>query len=317
MKRFKNILLVCDENGLHDELIGRAIWLAKSNGARIEVIDTMSAAPGELARLYGALPGSRAHDVEFAVLEFQRERLASIAGPILSEGIEVGQTVLQGVPFVEIIRKVLRDGNDLVLKGAPADPEGPFPLFASTDMHLLRKCPCPVWLMKKSRRRRFARILAAVDPDPDDRQRDSMNTVIMDLATSLAAKDEAELHVVNTWRLEGESTLRHSGFARVAEEEVDRLLEDRRTQCEGRLDALVGPYSGLAKNLRVHLVKGEAKDIVPSLADNQRADLIVMGTVARTGINGLFIGNTAEAILNHVNCSIMAVKPPGFETPVQ
>jgi len=317
MKRFKSILLICDEEGIHDELIGRAIWLAKSNGARIDLVDTLGTAPGELARIYGALPGSRAHDVEFAVLEFQRARLEKIAGLIKAEGIETSQTVLQGVPFIETIRKVLRDGNDLVLKGTPADPAGAFPLFASTDMHLLRKCPCPVWLMKKSRMRRFARILAAVDPDPADRQRDALNTVIMDLATSLAGLDQSELHVVNAWQLEGESTLRHNGFARVASNELDLLIEDRRMRSEDRLDAIVKAYPDLGSRMRVHLIKGEAKEVVPELANKQRADLIVMGTVARTGISGLFIGNTAEAILNHVNCSIMAVKPPGFETPVQ
>jgi len=41
-----------------------------------------------------------------------------------------------------------------------------------------------------------------------------------------------------------------------------------------------------------------------------------MGTVGRIGIRGLFIGNTAEAILNQVECSVLAVKPPGFQTPV-
>ena len=41
-----------------------------------------------------------------------------------------------------------------------------------------------------------------------------------------------------------------------------------------------------------------------------------MGTVGRTGIPGVIIGNTAEAILNRVTCSVLAVKPPDFETPV-
>jgi len=41
-----------------------------------------------------------------------------------------------------------------------------------------------------------------------------------------------------------------------------------------------------------------------------------MGTVGRTGIQGFFIGNTAEEILNQVECSVLAVKPPGFQTPV-
>jgi nucleotide-binding universal stress UspA family protein len=47
-----------------------------------------------------------------------------------------------------------------------------------------------------------------------------------------------------------------------------------------------------------------------------QADIVVMGTVARTGISGLIIGNTAETILNQLTCSVLAVKPSGFKTPV-
>jgi nucleotide-binding universal stress UspA family protein len=41
-----------------------------------------------------------------------------------------------------------------------------------------------------------------------------------------------------------------------------------------------------------------------------------MGTVARIGIPGLLIGNTAETILDQLDCSVLAVKPPGFVSPV-
>jgi nucleotide-binding universal stress UspA family protein len=48
-----------------------------------------------------------------------------------------------------------------------------------------------------------------------------------------------------------------------------------------------------------------------------QADLFVVGAVARTGISGVIIGNTAEAILNQLTCSVLAIKPPGFNTPVK
>ena len=45
-------------------------------------------------------------------------------------------------------------------------------------------------------------------------------------------------------------------------------------------------------------------------------DLITMGTVGRSGISGLFLGNTAEKVLGHCDCSILALKPPGFKSPI-
>ena len=67
---------------------------------------------------------------------------------------------------------------------------------------------------------------------------------------------------------------------------------------------------------KTHLVKGRAQREIPALVEKIEADLVVMGTVARTGIPGFFMGNTAETILNQINCSVLAIKPPGFVTPI-
>ena len=67
---------------------------------------------------------------------------------------------------------------------------------------------------------------------------------------------------------------------------------------------------------QTHLIKGQPRKEIPALAKQIEADLIVMGTVARTGVPGFIIGNTAEAILGQIECSVLALKPPGFVTPV-
>ncbi|NIA69766.1 universal stress protein [Pelagibius litoralis] len=309
--------MICDENGIHDALLGRAIWLAKSNDARITLVDVVEAAPGELASLYGALPGNVAQDIELEVLAFHRSRLAQIGAPIKSEGIETSEVVLQGIAFIEIIRKVLRDQHDLVIKGAAGEGDGGPLFFASTDLHILRKCPCPVWIMKKSSQTQYARILAAVDPEPMDEQRSALDALVMDLATSLSAAERSELHVVNVWRLQGENSLRHSAFTRVPKETVEKMTEEKRRQSERKLKSLLFDYPETGGRRQVHLLKGEARQVIPEFAAGKKVELIVMGTVGRTGIRGLFVGNTAEAILNQVDCSVLAVKPPGFKTPVR
>lgn len=317
MKRFTNILLVCDEGSLHDALIERAIWLAKANGARITLVDVMESAPGELASLFGSFSGAGAQDVEHEVIEFHSARLADIAEPIKAEGIQTTEVVLQGNPFIEIIRKVLRDEHDLVMKGAAGASEGRSLFFASTDMHVLRKCPCPVWIMKNSPDRRNARILAAVDPDPANEQKVGLNTLVMELATSLTEIDESELHIMNTWRLEEEAALRNSAFAKLPKARIDKLVDEQEQKCQQNLSQLLFRYPDASGKHEVHLEKGAAREIIPEFAEQNKVDLIVMGTVGRTGVSGLIIGNTAEAILNQVECSVLAVKPPGFETPVK
>ena len=65
-----------------------------------------------------------------------------------------------------------------------------------------------------------------------------------------------------------------------------------------------------------HLLKGSARQEVPAPAKRLQVDCIVMGTVARTGIRGFFMGNTAETILEQIDCSVLAIKPQEFVTPV-
>jgi nucleotide-binding universal stress UspA family protein len=66
----------------------------------------------------------------------------------------------------------------------------------------------------------------------------------------------------------------------------------------------------------LHLVEGEAGTVIPAIAAEERIDLIIMGTVARLGLEGYFIGNTAETVLQRVDCSVLTVKPEGFVSPV-
>jgi universal stress protein E len=64
------------------------------------------------------------------------------------------------------------------------------------------------------------------------------------------------------------------------------------------------------------VIEGNAEDVILSLAREKHIELIIMGTVGRVGVPGLFIGNTAEEVLRQVDCSVLTVKPDGFVTPV-
>lgn len=83
---------------------------------------------------------------------------------------------------------------------------------------------------------------------------------------------------------------------------------------EQALAPLLGPF--MRQISRVHLVKGEAADEISKLAASEDVDVLVMGTMCRTGIAGWLIGNTAETVLDHIECSLVALKPPGFVSPI-
>ena len=230
-------------------------------------------------------------------------------------GLQVDSKILHGIPFLEIIREVLRHGHDLVMTTAQGRTNLRERFFGSTVMHLMRKCPCPVWVVKASQPEWHTGILAAVDPNPHDEERQALNVKIMDLATSLARLDQRELTVVHTWTFPVERSLR-GGHVSLSSD-VDRWVSDARDQHRRWLIDLLRPYALEEMEHEVYLLKGEAGRLIPEVAAAKEAKLIVMGTVSRTGVAGLLIGNTAEKILGQVDCGVLAVKPDGFVTPVR
>ena len=313
MKRFKNILFHTDGQAGSKLALNRALELANRNQGRLTVVNVLEELPRELLRPAAAMPSQ---NLQSMAMQEVRERLETFVAPFQKEGPPVELEVLYGKPFIEIIRAVLRRQHDLVMMTAEGRSGLREMIFGSTSLHLMRKCPCPVWVLKPSRRQRFARILAAVDPDPLDVVRDGVNTKIMELATSLAGLEESELHVGHAWQV-CDPTGWRNWQERVPKAQADDWVEQTRAAHQRRFDELLGKFN--MENLvpRLHLVEGEAGTVIPQLAAKERIDLIVMGTVARAGLEGLFIGNTAETVLQRVACSVLTVKPDGFVTPVK
>jgi nucleotide-binding universal stress UspA family protein len=240
------------------------------------------------------------------------ERLEKAVGPLREGGIDVDTRVLSGVPFIEIIREVLRFGNDIVIKDPDTFVRGGKVTVGSTSMHLLRKCPCPVWLVRKAPENRFERILAAVDPEPGDTERNALNRKILELSTSLAAFEECELFIVRAW----DSIAEEFPAVKSHFDDYETYLERIHMVRVKATREFLGQFHGNHDKFDVRYVMGMPEAVIPEVAEKENVDLVVMGTVARTGIPGLLIGSTAEAVLGQIECSVLAVKPEGFVSPV-
>ncbi len=320
MHRFQNILVAIDGDRSPQGVCARAARLAKQNGASIKLIAVVEDLPW-----YTHMVLPTAQELQTFIVRDKAEALERLAEQLRQDGLAVSTNVLRGRRQIEMIREVLRDGHDLLMKEAEPNEKV---LFGSTDMHLLRTCPCPVWLVKPCHGDRpFSQILAPVDPAPPADETDLLQTKadlapkdaaldakILDLGGSLADREGAELHVLHAWSAPGEGLLR--GDAILAEEQVERYVEDSRAKARKALDHLLARFPERPGRRFVHLLKGDPAEVIVEFAKTGRVDLIVMGTVARTGFPGLVIGNTAEAILQRVDCSVLAVKPDGFVSPV-
>lgn len=304
MKRFKNILYVSEGSCDVCPALERAVALAETNHARLTVVDVIDRIEEDkqIHGRFGVSLNQLLHD-------HRLNELSALIEPFQKDDQIIYTRVLVGSPFAEIIKIVMQNHYDLVIKASRPPLNLEERLLGSTDMHLLRKCPAPVWIDRPGKVIPYKNILAAVDPLADP----GVANKIMQLATSLAEREQAQLQVVHAWQFYGESMIRN-GRARLAEKEADALVDGEYHQRKDKLNDLLKNYGLSTGDDNVHLIKGQA---VPSiLRASESTDLIVMGTIGRVGVPGFFIGNTAEEVMQVTQASILAVKPEGYISPL-
>ena len=309
MRRFKNILVFTDGDARSEVALDRGAALAERNGAQLTAVSVLESLPRELQRLSAAAHPADLWDL---ALRERKERLDRVVAGSWNENQSFATKVLCGSPITEVIKEVLQQGHDLVVMAAEGEGGVKEVLFGNVSTQLMRRCPCPVWVMKSGQRARYERVMAAVDPITADGGHESLNHKIMQMASSLARIEEARLHVLHAWSAVTEPI---SVFGRLPLSEP-KLVADARQAHQIALCKLLQESDVEGLGMDVHLVRGEAGNLIPRLAQAMEVDVIVMGTVCRTGVRGMLIGNTAEKVLRKVGCSVLVVKPDGFISPV-
>lgn len=300
---FNNILFSPLGEKRNPAALRRVAALTAGNHALLTLFGVIT----EPSRLQRVLHRSAAID---AVLDAERNAMSSKLerwAPKAENGqVEISLTA--GDPALTIIERVLRFGHDLVVVTTDDDEED-----QATIKRLLRKCPCPVWVIRPSKAR-TQRVLVAVNPEPSELE---LNRTLLELAASVVALGEGELHIVHAWELYGEATMRSSAFMHTSAQELEALLVSEEQLHRRALADLLSELGLDDRPWQIHVEKGSAAEVVRRIAAKRRINLLLMGTVARTGVTGLIMGNTAEAVLDRVRCSVIAVKPPGFVSPVE
>lgn len=309
MSRFQNILFV--GQGLPDETAALQQALAFANeGARFAALILCPPLPRSLSAY-------RERYLRFLENEL-RQQLKKLGHPS-PEGVDV--QVLGGqAPAVKVIREVLDRGCDLVVKQVESTARGRG--FRSLDMNVLRDCPCPLWLSRKTAESAESGTIAvAIDPHAETDEEKQLSYELLRYGRFLADRQHKDqLHVVGCGELAYEEYLRNSVFSRLSDEEVMKASLDVQRHDRANLEALV-QASGIAGNgesgkVQIDLLRGEPDQRIPEYLADNNIDLLIMGTVARTGIPGFVIGNTAENLLQKISCSLLAVKPKDFVSPL-
>ncbi len=308
MREFKKILVAITHSHSSSQEIGQAIRLAKENGASICL-----AAFDEPFTVFPQL--SLVQKMKTLFSEQLEELLGRFKRQIESAKVPVETRIVWGRNYIEIIKLVQREEFDLVVKLADPFHVLGNPRLTGDDLSLLRKCPVPVWMLADPDRveDNKQKVLVCLD-NCEDEARIELNRKLINYGRTLAEQEQAELHLMHVWELFGEERLR-GPFIHMPEEEVEQLLEETRALHAEPIEKLM-LEQGLDDQAQLHLLKGNPSEVIPRFVTRENVDLIVMGTVGRTGLAGFVIGNTAENIMGNVHCSVLAVKPDGFVSPI-
>ncbi|MBM3997956.1 MAG: hypothetical protein FJ297_00190 [Planctomycetes bacterium] len=299
-KRFKNILAVVDTGFPRHPALEKASDLARRNGARLVVVDIVPDF-GWSARVSRVDVDA----LEQALVEEKEERLEQLIAPLAREGLAVAARVLRGKSSHAILEEVERSTIDLVVRLTKGRHSRREAFLGTTSVRLLRFCPCDLWLVKPDSSDRYRRIVASIDAGTFEETHQRLNQRVLDLSVELAKSQCSALDIVYAWSIYGENVLRD----RMNEQEFEDLKAATLADQYVLLDKVLDPFQMSSRSSNVHLLHGDASEQIPKFISHQGADLLVLGTIGRHGISGFFVGNTAERILDAVQCAILAIKP--------
>lgn len=287
------------------QLVSQAVDFCSRAGAKLTILNVFEEPSSSVASYFS----SQDKDLRKVILESHEDMVSTELGKLDIDLSSVDKEIRWGKDFIETIKTVQKGSFDLVIS-ASQNLEGP---PDSTAMHLMRKCPCPVWIHRGSLWKGAIRILAAINTSDTAAENQKLNKKILEHSLKLNETLRGHLHIVTCWSAYMESVLTSPRFTKTEKANYLKFEEDQTQQA---LDSISEEFD-LPTTVKTRIMHGNPAVVIPKYATEQKMDIVVMGSVARTGIPGLLIGNTAEKIMSNLENSIFAVKPDGFESPVK
>ncbi len=293
------ILVATDFSPYATAAMKQAVWLARKEGSQIILANTIQ----DFSKSVYWGPHERESN-QRTLRERSDTAMRRTVVDLNAMDLDVKLLTLVGEPFVEITRAVQKEGCSLVFAGTRGQAKWEQFFVGSTAKRLIRKCASSVWIVKAEHVGPPKAVLAATDFSEV-----SLKAVREGLKIAQQAGAEFHLlHIVDSNDVPEDVISRIPPGSSVRQE----INEEAARRLQEFLESLAVDQT----QIQVHLSWGTPWQEIQRIARHQAADLIVIGTVGRSGIKGLLMGNTAEKVLDTCNCSILTVKPDGFVSPI-
>ena len=302
----QKILVVVDPTASAHPSIERAAWLARHTAAPIELFVSDYAPQVADPRSHGVA----ANEARAALLERHRERLELLAQPLRSGGLAVEIDARLDHPLHDsIVRKAQDSGADFVVKDTHYHSVLKRSIFSNTDWNLIRNCAATLWLVKPRPPGKRPCFVAAVDPLHEHDKPAELDHRIVRTAEALSEALGGEMHVFHAFDLAAAIAISTDAMTPIALP-INELADAMRAEHTEAVELLCKEH-GVPPE-RTHIHQGGTRQLLLALTEQLRADAVVMGAVSRSGLKNLFLGNTAEDVLDRLHCDLVIVKPAGF-----
>jgi len=305
MEKMKNIVILLNESKVRAETLTQTIRLARKHQLHVHFLKTVNS----YAQISMLFKKSTANINKTLIAHMESE--IEQAHPLM-EGISHSCHIREGISFIETIREMARTRSDLLII---PEPEILPTYFENNTQHLIRKCPKPVWVVRKQYQHTPLKVLVMLDIEINNVVNHDNNEKCMKMARYLSESNETITDIAHAWSFPNEYYLREIS-SKISTGQINDMVE-REFQYHQEWF-----YSYALKQHELHInstniLNGEKSKITAELVKNNNIDLLILATVDDITNQGVFISNEAENIIQHVTCSVIGIKPNGFVTPVQ
>ncbi len=278
MSLYKKLFVVIDPTSEKQPALERAILLAQKSKGKLHLFLAIHKPVEELGQYPSRKIGKQ------AVLKAWHDILKTYAQSCRDQGVQAKVDACWNDHWYQAVaRAAMRADADLVIKSTFRHGKAKRLIHSTSDWTIMRHSPAPVWLTRERKRSNGRSVLAAIDLEARDEGHIRLNNSILKHARNMAALFELPLHVVA-------AVSKKPDFSHITQG-GDETLEE-----------VLGIEPG-----RLHIMKGLPRNVIPKQAEAVKAGLVVMGTAARSGTQGVLIGNTAEKVLDKLDADVLSV----------
>ena len=209
------------------------------------------------------------------------------------------------------MRQARRFHADLIVTDAHRGSNFAAWLLEEVDWELVRLSAAPLLIVRQPEPYRRPLVLVALDPSESHSKPAMLDHKLLNFSAAVSGAIEGDLHAVHAYPATAAVVQAASAVNASVAAELQAIDAGR---AHASLDSLL-MSSRLPAQCR-HVVPGPPADAILRTATELNASLLVMGSVARSGIGRLFIGNTAEKVLNRLPCDLLLLKPDEFSNAV-